>query len=375
MKLPRSLRGRLVLSHLTVVVVATVVLVVASRWLAESFFHAHLIDMDRMMAGNGMMMEDASRFDMARTIEENFRTSLSSAFGLAILAGIATAVGAALVASHRIARPLTAVRDAARRLASGHYAERVPIPDTEELASLAEDVNRLAANLEATEQRRIELISEVAHELRTPVATIRGYMEGLLDGVFEPSPEIFAAASREAARLERLTADLSELSRTEEGVIDLDRRAIDVAALVDEIAERWRPRFEAKSIRLMVDASAGTVVEGDPDRLTQIITNLLSNALRYTDAGGRVTVTVDSAGAEARMTVTDDGRGLSPDELDRIFERFYRADPSVSGGTGIGLTIARDLARLHGGDLTAASPGPGRGASFTLHLPLVPTGS
>ncbi len=373
MKLPRSLRGRLILSHLTVVVVATIVLVVASRLLAESFFRGHLHDMAGMMDEIGRMGDMMGAGDMRLTlasIEENFRNSLTSAFALAVVAGIVTAVAAAVVASARIVRPIYAVRNAARRLASGHYSERVPTPDTEELAGLAEDVNCLAASLEATEQRRLELISEVAHELRTPVATIRGYMEGLLDGVFEPSPEVFAAASREASRLERLTADLSELSRTEEGAVRLHRSRVDLGSLVADVAERWRPRFDAKSLRLTVETAADVQVDADPDRLTQVFTNLLSNALRYTDSGGHVTVQVGRSDTEATVTVTDDGRGLSPEELDRVFERFFRADPSVSGGAGIGLTIARELARLHGGDLEAASPGLGRGATFTLRLPL-----
>ncbi len=373
MNLPRSLRGRLILSHLTVVVVATVVLVVASRMLAESFFRSHLHDMAGMMDAVGGMDEAMMRGQMGlslESIEESFRSSLTSAFALAVLAGIVTAVGAAVIASERIVRPIHAVRNAARRLAAGHYRERVPTPETDELAGLADDVNRLAAKLEATEQRRIELISEVAHELRTPVATIRGYMEGLLDGVFEPTPEVFAAASREASRLERLTADLSELSRAEEGAIRLRRRPVDLDDLVTEVVERWRPRFDAKAIRLTIETSGGISVVGDPDRLTQVITNLISNALRYTDEGGEVAVSVTADGAEAVVMVSDDGKGLSPEELDQVFERFYRADPAVSGGTGIGLTIARDLARLHGGDLTASSPGPGLGATFTLRLPL-----
>lgn len=373
MKSSPSLRGRLILSHLTVVLVATVVLVVASRVLAESFFRGHLHDMAGMMGGEEMMNGPMMQGDLGVTlsdIEANFRNSLTSALGLAILAGIVTAIGAAIVASMRIVKPIATVRDATRRLAAGHYSERVPTPHTTELAALAEDVNRLAASLEATEQRRLELISEVAHELRTPVATIRGYMEGLLDGVFEQTAEIFAAVSREASRLERLTADLSELSRTEEGAVSLERREVNLAALVGDLVERWRPRFEGESLNLSFETASSPTVVGDPDRLSQVITNLLSNAVRYTQTGGTVTIRVTGSADEAHVTVTDDGRGLTADELDHVFERFYRADPSVPGGAGIGLTIARDLARLHDGDLTASSPGPGLGATFTLTLPL-----
>lgn len=357
-----SLRGRLLISHLGVVVVGVLVVLIAGRRLGFVFVDNHLRSMSGMMGGPA----SAEFSELEQGITVAFNRALLWA---AVISSVA-AMAAATFSARRMLRPLEEVRRVARRLATGSYSERVPIPQEEELAALATDVNALAKALEETEQRRLRLIAEVAHELRTPVATLKGYLEGLLDGVFEPDPETLAASVREARRMERLATDLSTLSRTEDGRMDLHLEPTDLAALSTEVADRLRPQFTDQNVELVAVAQAPAMATVDRDRIAQVLTNLIGNALSYTPSGGRVEVRIDQPPGLLRVTVTDTGRGLSEEQLAMVFERFYRADRSLPGGTGIGLTIARSLARMHGGDLTASSPGLGHGSSFALTLPL-----
>jgi histidine kinase len=363
----RSLRARLVLSHLVVVAVGVAVLVVTGRQLGSVFVHDHLQSMGGMMGGTeGGLMTD---------VEAGVKSGFTRALLWATAVSAAVAVTAASFASVRVLRPLEEVRRVTRRLATGSYRERVPIPEERELEALAADVNALAQALEETEKRRLRLVSEVAHEMRTPVATLKGYMEGLLDGVFQPTAETFAAAAGEAARLERLAADLSALSRAEEGRVELRLEETDLGEVAAEVADRLRPQYDDQQVELVVEPGPPLPVLADRDRIAQVFTNLIGNALTYTPSGGEVVVRPEKVADQARVAVIDTGRGLTADQLEMVFERFYRADRSVAGGTGIGLTIARSLARLHGGDLSASSPGTGRGATFTLTLPPVGEGS
>jgi len=272
--------------------------------------------------------------------------------------------------ARRITGPLRAMGSAARSLAAGNYAVRVPKPTETELADLAGDINALAEELEQTEHQRLQLIGDVAHELRTPLQTIEGSMEALLDGVVEPSEEVFAAIAEEAARLKRLAFDLSNLSKTEEGSLGLDRRSLDLRQEVGDVIELLDHQFDAKGVNLSLRSGPSVTVEADGDRLAQIVTNVIGNALAYTDPGGSVTVDVLAEDGRALVRVDDTGRGLGQDDLDHIFERFYRVDDRAGTGTGVGLTIARTLARAHGGEISAASPGVGKGSRFEIELPV-----
>jgi signal transduction histidine kinase len=356
-----SLRARLLLSHLGIVAIGVVVLLLAGRQLGLAFLDDHLRSMSGMMRGMGS--------EGVGQLEESVNTAFDQALLWAALISGGVATIAASYAAYRVLRPLDEVRRVARRLATGSYHERVPIPEEEELAAVAADVNSLAEALEETEQRRLRLISEVAHELRTPVATLKGYLEGLLDGVFEADPETLAAGIRETARLERLAGDLSTLSRAEEGRIDLRPEIFDLSGLADEVAERLHPQFDDKTVTLDIGETPALPVKADRDRTAQILTNLVGNALAYTPPEGRVGVRVWSEGSTAHVEVSDTGKGLTTEQTSLVFDRFYRADRSAGPGTGIGLTIARSLARIQGGDITASSPGPGKGSKFQLSLP------
>jgi histidine kinase len=293
---------------------------------------------------------------------------------IGVLAGIAVAVAAAVLVTRRILRPLAAVSTTAHRMAEGRYDEHIELPREVELAAVARDVNALGDRLAETEGRRVRLLSEVAHEMRTPLTVLDGYVEGLVDGVFSPNPDVLAEMSAELRRLGRLADDLSALSRAEEGRLDLQIVVVDLADVAAQAAERLRPQVDHAGITLTVErGSAPLTVDGDPDRLGQVVTNLVGNALAATPRGGSITVASRRADGDAVVTVADTGTGLEPDDLTRVFERFYRVPgpraEHAHEGSGIGLTIARGIAVAHGGDLTAASPGKGMGATFTLRIP------
>jgi histidine kinase len=301
-----------------------------------------------------------------------FQTALESSLPIALAASVVAAAVVSVLVARKILRPVRQVRDATRRLAAGHYDERVAEPGELELAELARDVNRLAIELETTERRRTRLISEVAHEMRTPLTSIEGYVEGILDGVFEPTEEVLTAVVEEATRLQRLASDLADLSRAEEGAIALDLRDVDLGDLAAACGLRLRPQFDEKEVTLSVPPGPPLPVEVDPDRITQVLTNLVGNALTYTPAGGSVTVSLTRRGDVAEVAVLDTGIGMAPDDLDSVFDRFYRVTGPVrpAGGSGIGLTIARGIAHAHHGEVVASSPGIGAGSTFTLTLPI-----
>jgi histidine kinase len=273
-------------------------------------------------------------------------------------------------------RPLHDVRSATRRIAAGNYDVAVPLPHEPELAEVAADVNTLAATLKETELRRTRLLGDVAHEMRTPLTALDGYVEGFIDGVFAPDTSNLAAVSEELRRLHRLADDLSALSRTEERRFDLHMADADLADVVRDACHRLQPQFDDAKVRLAVQALPAVPVRVDVDRVIQVLTNVLGNALIATPAGGTVTVTLATRDAAATVSVSDTGVGFAADDAERIFERFYRSDSAErrSAGSGVGLTIARGIARAHSGDLEARSPGVGHGAVVTLTLPLTAGG-
>ena len=354
---PQSLRSRLFRSHLGVMILAVIAMLVIGAVLAPIIFGVEF-----------------DRFDEPGRTARQLRDSFGRAMFGALLVGFVSAAGAASVmaryVSRRITGPIQDAGRATRKLAKGDYAVRVPTAQATELAQLADDINLLATELEEVEHRRLQLIGEVAHELRTPLTTIEGSMEALLDGVVEPTDEVFAGIAEQAARLKRLAFDLSSLSRSEEGAYPLEMEALDLNDVVAQVVDTLGPQFEANDVELHLEAEGLLPTRGDRDRLTQVFTNVIGNALSYTGTGGEVHVRVAARGREAVVTVQDTGIGLDPGDCERIFERFYRVDERLATGTGVGLTIARALTRSHGGEITAASPGPGKGSTFTITLPL-----
>ncbi len=287
---------------------------------------------------------------------------------------VATLIGAG--AAYGLMRPLRRVREATRRMADGDYTTRVEAPSGRELAELVEDVNTLGSALAETEARRTRLISEVAHEMRTPLTVIDGYVEGMIDGVIPAGEDELSQVGDEVRRLRRLAEDLSSLSRAEEGRIALELRRADFSETVAAAAERMREAAAGAGLTLEVDRAGDDPlpVDVDQDRLAHVVANLVGNAIRATPPGGTIRVMTARVGQTAQVAVRDTGEGLTPDDLARVFERFFRV-PGRRGterdsGSGIGLTIARGIMRAFGGDVEAASDGRGLGATFTAWMPL-----
>jgi two-component system, OmpR family, sensor histidine kinase BaeS len=358
---PRSLRARLLIAFLVVAAAAlgTVgvsVLLVGPGYFAEAMGHLP-----------GDPMGEA----MAASTQAAFTDAMRRALIAATLIAVATATVVSLLVAARIARPITAIVRAARRISSGDYGERVPVDEPGELGDLATSFNEMAGSLEATERRRLQLVGDVAHELRTPLTTLDGYLEGLEDGVVAPSAQTWGLLRTETARLNRLVSDLAELWRAEARQLTLRTDAVDVAQVAREVGERLAPGVASRGITLTLSAES-VIAAADRDRVAQIVSNYLSNALRHAPDGSRVTVSAGRRGDAVRLSVADEGPGLAADQLDAVFERFYRVDPARSraaGGSGIGLAIVRALAEAMGGQAWAESEGPGRGATFHAELP------
>jgi signal transduction histidine kinase len=370
-----GLRGKIFLAHLLVIAVGMLTLFVATLSIAPTLF-------DRLMGG--MMGPDASSMGgmmgtMAETTTQAFRAAMFQALLLSAGAAMLAAVVVSLLISTRIVTPIQRLLGASRRIASGHYAERVLTTDPDELGVLATQFNTMASALEAAERRRIALISDVAHELRTPLATIEGYTEGLLDGVVAPGAETWALLHDEAGRLRRLVQELQELSRAEARQLPLQQRPCSPEELADQAIRRIAPQFAEKGVTLTTDAPAELpAVRADADRIIQVLLNLLGNALRYTPPGSAVQVRAERQNDAVTFHVADSGIGIAPEHLPHVFERFYRVDKARSralGGSGIGLTISRAIVEAHDGQIWAASDGVGQGAIFSFTLPIAMPGS
>ncbi len=372
--IPRRLRTRLFLSYVVVVAAGAIAMVVVGTVVTRTVY-------EQRIGGFGLGRGQGRSGTVSET---QLRSALDESLVPALLVGLGAAlVAAAIVAMFvgaRLLRPIDELRAATRRMADGDYSAKVPVPAETELASLANDVNALGAHLVATERRRSQLLGEVTHELRTPITVIRGQTEGLIDGVVTPSVEVYAAIADEAARLQRMVDDLTLLSRADEGTLEVHLVDLDLVAVATAAAERLRPQFDYADVALVVDADnqpGPLPVRGDSDRLIQVLSNLLGNALGHTPRSGTVTLRTGRDGTMASIDVIDTGPGIPADELERIFERFYRrpADGEpitrpMRAGRGIGLTIARGLARAQGGDVVASSAGSGHGATFRLTVPL-----
>lgn len=364
-----GLRARLFLAHLLVIAAGTATLLLVTLLTAPTLH-------DRLMLallGPAHDPGDPAMAAMEQATNAVFQTAMLQALLLSGGAATLVAVLVSLALSARIVTPVRQMLAASRRIAAGHYVERVPASGSDELAALAAEFNTMAGELEAAERRRVALIGDVAHELRTPLATIEGYTEGVLDGVVAPSEETWALIHDEVGRLKRLVSDLQELSRAEARQLALHLRPVTPAELIERARTRLVPQFAEKGVALSAESPPGLPeIEADPDRILQVLVNLLGNALRATPAGGRAVVRARADGDVVVIEVTDTGVGIAAEHLPHLFERFYRVDKARSralGGHGIGLTISRALVEVHGGRIWATSDGPGRGASFAFTLP------
>jgi signal transduction histidine kinase len=311
-------------------------------------------------------------------LQDAFATAGGIAIGVGSAAAFVTAAAVSLFIARRLSRPIRALDAAASRLAGGDYTTRMPPAGLgPEVDTLTHAFNTMAAALQATEATRRRLLADAAHELRTPLATLDAYLEGLADGIRSPTQDTWDVLAAQTARLLRLADDIALVSVAEDGQLALRPVPVAPNEIVTAAVTAAHPGYDARNVKLSTRLARNLPeLTADPERLAQVLAGLLSNALRHTTPGGNVTVTTQLAGPAVEITITDSGDGIAAEHLPHIFERFYRADTArdrAHGGSGIGLTIAKALITAHGGTLTAASGGPGTGAQFTIMLPPDPT--
>ena len=293
-----------------------------------------------------------------------------------VFAGLAAGAGGILLVSlvsRRTLGPVRALNSAARALGQGHLSQRVEARGRDEIGELGSTFNSMADGLESAERQRRNMVADVAHELRTPLSNIQGYVEALRDGLLEPDASTVETIHQQVMLLSRLVEDLGLLAETEAQDFRLDREPVSIGDAMRGSLEAFRRKAEAKGVIIKEEIPADLpLVDLDRTRVSQVVGNLLENAIRHTPSGGHVTVSARAEGSKVSVTIADSGEGMPAEVLPYIFERFYRVDPSrarTTGGTGLGLTIAKQLVEAHGGAIRAESA-EGQGTRFVFDLPL-----
>ena len=330
--------------------------------------------------GPGIFRDHLQRAGVAQTpaeathVEEAFASALIVSLLVALLASVLMALAVTWYFTRRVQRSITAVADSASEIATGRFSSRVPSPGLGgEFDQLAATFNQLAERLDTVEITRRRMLADLAHEMRTPLATLDAHLEALEDGVRDLDEPTLAVLRSSTQRLGRLAQDINAVSRAEESKLEINLVPTDPRDLVEAASRAAHDRYRAKGVGLVEDVAADATVSVDAERMGQVLGNLLDNALRHTPRGGAVTLgchVIDDTWVE--FLVRDSGEGIEPEHLTHVFDRFYRADTARNrqqGGSGIGLTITRALVEAHGGSISAASPGRGRGATFTVRLP------
>ncbi len=303
--------------------------------------------------------------------------SLSEAVSRFLLWGALLAVVIALILtfflSRRILAPVKALTLAARQLGQGDLSQRAQFKDKGEMGELAQAFNSMASDLERADRLRRDMVADAAHELRTPLSNIRGYLEAILDGVKKPDTDTIRSLDEEAILLSRLVDDLQELSLAESGELKLNRQVEDISRIIRRTAALVHAKAAKKGVSLSLDLSDELpAVNIDPQRISQVLANLLDNAIAHTAEGGTITVTARQRDSWVEVSVSDTGEGIPAESLPNIFERFYRVDKSrtrATGGSGLGLTIAKQLVEAHGGNIAVRSE-LGKGSCFSFTIPV-----
>jgi len=305
--------------------------------------------------------------------DQQILASTQQALILGSLAAFLIALGLGLFLARSLTRPVRELTTALHAIADGELQQAVPVRSRDELGALSTAFNQMSADLASANQQRRQMTADIAHDLRTPVTVISGYLEALRDGVLPPTPERFAILYEESQHLQGLIEDLRTLSLADAGELTLRRQPIAPATLLHRIAAIYAHQAEQQGIALRVAAHEQLpALHVDADRMVQVLSNLVSNALRYTPTGGSITISAVQSGEDMLLSVQDTGQGIAPATLPHIFDRFYRADNARAqsqGESGLGLAIAKALVEAHGGSVSAASV-PEAGATFTIRLPV-----
>jgi signal transduction histidine kinase len=305
--------------------------------------------------------------------QDTFLSLVNRAFLAAMGVSLLVAVLLSWLIARRILRPVQDLTAATRRMGGGDLSARVPVKGKDELAELGQSFNQMAEDMAHQEQLRRNLVTDVAHELLTPLTAVRGQLEAVQDGILEPTPDLVDSLHDEVMLLDELITDLQDLSLAEAGQLRPDRQPVDLVDVVMGAVTAVSPQLAAQDLTLTTQLPDDLpLIELDVRRMGQVFRNLLVNAVKYTPRGGQVTVSAGQAGSELWVSVADTGQGIAPEHLPYIFDRFYRADPSrarETGGSGLGLAIVQSVVRAHHGRVWVESE-PGIGSTFTLSLPL-----
>lgn len=359
---PKGLAARLLVAIMAVVAVAIAATWIVAALIGPRLFHDHLA------------MTGSTDPGLTEHAEAAFSSSLTTALAVALLGALAASVVASLFITRRIARSLRPISEASRAIAAGeHFARVTPSGLGSEVDDLALAFNAMADELEQVESTRTQMLGDLAHEMRTPVATLDAYLEAIADGVETADPATLAMLRGQTARLARLAEDMALVSAAEEGRMSMRLQAQRVADVVGRAGENAAARAASAGIELRVRLDTDASILADPERLDQVFTNLINNSLEHTPSGGNITLSATNDNGWAVFTVADDGEGIAPEHLTRVFHRFYRVDAARDrehGGSGIGLSIVTAIVEAHGGSVTAASLGLGKGTTMTVRIPL-----
>lgn len=384
-----SVRNKMMVSTFLLILICALVVIYICSQQMETHFFQYLQDpfalagqggqaaggygrgMGRGMMGGGMGMGGMHHRMMLGAAERTFVESYhKSLWWIGFLfAGMGLVVSYFL--SGNITRPLRQLSQAAEKIRQGHLKQEVPVETQDEVGQLAAVFNQMSAELAANESNRQEFLANIAHELKTPLAVLQGHLESMLDGVEEPEPEKLFSMQEEVMRLTRLVGDLRDLSLAQVHQLELHLQPVDLGEKAERAAELLEPLLEEKRLHFVKNMAPSLPVRQlDPDRVNQILYNLITNAIRYTHPGTAILLQTEPVGKRVRLIIADEGPGIAPEDLDHIFEQFYRGDKSrnrASGGSGIGLSLAKSFVEAQGGTITARNRKEG-GAEFVVEL-------
>ena len=331
------------------------------------------IEVDGDEVGQIIFNENRAR-GMVQAPRNDFTSRVNRAIFLAALGATAVSLVIGVLLARSLIKPLQEITRATQAVAQGDLKQQVPVRSDDELGKLATSFNQMSADLAQSRDLRRQMTADIAHDLRTPLSLILGHAEALSDGVLPPTPETFDVIHDEARRLNRLVEDLRLLSLAEAGELSFAVRPVQPQSLLERTVVAHTPAAQQKQVEMLLDAPADLPdVEVDPDRLAQVLDNLVSNALRYTPENGRIQLTAQQTPTGIQLRVQDSGPGMDAADLAHVFDRFYRGDKSRQrhdGGSGLGLAIARSIVESHNGRIWAEST-LGDGATFIIELPLV----
>lgn len=384
-----SVRNKMMVSTFLLILICALVVIYICSQQMETHFFQYLQDpsalagqggqaaggygrgMGRGMMGGGMGMGGMHHRMMLGAAERTFVESYhKSLWWIGFLfAGMGLVVSYFL--SGNITRPLRQLSQAAEKIRQGHLKQEVPVETQDEVGQLAAVFNQMSAELAANESNRQEFLANIAHELKTPLAVLQGHLESMLDGVEEPEPEKLFSMQEEVMRLTRLVGDLRDLSLAQVHQLELHLQPVDLGEKAERAAELLEPLLEEKRLHFVKNMAPSLPVRQlDPDRVNQILYNLITNAIRYTHPGTAILLQTEPVGKRVRLIIADEGPGIAPEDLDHIFEQFYRGDKSrnrASGGSGIGLSLAKSFVEAQDGTITARNRKEG-GAEFVVEL-------